>query len=163
MYNTTTFQGNIMIRTSENDPLRIAELPLGKGFVGLTLCPGKKDKEAMTGPCRRSLEADLQVIKDWGAGISAAYDRGYGDDELYADLVKCYLYGWGVEAKPAKASHMVDALHDEVRREGPQALYLLGLVYHEASLDRESGLKCLHKAAEKGHAAAVAFLKEYNA
>ena len=57
------------MRTSENDPLRIAELPLGKGLMGLTLCPGKKDMEAMTGPCWRSLEADLQVVKDWGAGI----------------------------------------------------------------------------------------------
>ena len=57
------------IRTSENDPLRIAELPLGKGLMGLTLCPGKKDEDAMYAPCWRDLEADLQVVKDWGAGI----------------------------------------------------------------------------------------------
>jgi protein-tyrosine phosphatase len=60
------------IHTSENSPLRIAELSLGKGRIGLTLCPGKKDKEAMTGPCWRSMSADLQVVKEWcaqGAGI----------------------------------------------------------------------------------------------
>lgn len=57
------------IRTSKNDPLRIAELPLGRGVMGLTICPGKKDKGAMHAPCWRDLELDLQAVKDWGAGI----------------------------------------------------------------------------------------------
>jgi ADP-ribosyl-[dinitrogen reductase] hydrolase len=56
------------ISTSENSPLLIAELPLGKGLMGLTLCPGKKDLEAWHGPCWRDLQADLKVVKDWGAG-----------------------------------------------------------------------------------------------
>jgi protein-tyrosine phosphatase len=57
------------MKTSENNPLRIAELPLGKGIIGMTLCPGKQDAAALYGPCERSLKLDLQVIKDWGAGV----------------------------------------------------------------------------------------------
>jgi ADP-ribosyl-[dinitrogen reductase] hydrolase len=54
------------MRTSRNDPLRIAEvsLPGHRGVIGLTLCPGKKD------PPRgwdRELEADLAAIRSWGA------------------------------------------------------------------------------------------------
>jgi protein-tyrosine phosphatase len=52
-----------------NDPLRIAELSLGRGYIGLTLCPGKQDAEARSGPCRRSLDVDLSVIKQWGAVV----------------------------------------------------------------------------------------------
>ncbi len=57
------------IRTSTNDPLRIAEIPLGKGRIGLTLCPGKIDEHALHTPCRRDPELDLQTVRDWGAGI----------------------------------------------------------------------------------------------
>jgi protein-tyrosine phosphatase len=58
-----------MVKTSENDPLRIAELPLGNGFIGLTICPGKHDKDAWSGPCARSLDTDLAAVKMWGAGV----------------------------------------------------------------------------------------------
>jgi protein-tyrosine phosphatase len=54
------------MRTSRNDPLRIAEVspPGQQGVIGITLCPGKKD------PPRgwdRDLEADLAAIRSWGA------------------------------------------------------------------------------------------------
>ncbi len=52
-------------RTSQDSPLRIAEIPLeaGQGRLGLTLCPGKKDG------CKwnRDLAEDLRTIRAWGA------------------------------------------------------------------------------------------------
>lgn len=53
--------------TSSNNPLRIASVTtLDGGRIGMTLCPGK------VGPGRhhiwdRSLKADLEVIRAWGA------------------------------------------------------------------------------------------------
>ena len=37
------------------------------GRVGLTLCPGKYDPWARSGPWERDLSLDLDVIRDWGA------------------------------------------------------------------------------------------------
>ena len=39
----------------------------GMGRIGITLCPGKTDRHAMTGPTKRDLAEDLDVIRDWGA------------------------------------------------------------------------------------------------
>jgi len=56
-------------RTSQSDPLRIdgvAAAP-APGVIGLTICPGKKDPHAMSGPWARDLDADLEAIRGWGA------------------------------------------------------------------------------------------------
>ncbi len=57
------------IRTSETDPLWVAELPVGSqgGRMGLTLCPGRQDPQAYGGEWRRSLAADLHQIRQWNA------------------------------------------------------------------------------------------------
>ena len=39
----------------------------GMGRIGITLCPGKNDPHAMTGPTKRDLTKDLDAIRDWGA------------------------------------------------------------------------------------------------
>ncbi|WP_440995910.1 cyclin-dependent kinase inhibitor 3 family protein [Arhodomonas sp. SL1] len=54
-------------RTSNNSPLRIAtvDTPHG-GVIGMTLCPGKQGA-GVSGTWARSLEADLAVVRDWGA------------------------------------------------------------------------------------------------
>ena len=56
----------MMIKTSRNSPLQIAEVLLGKdeGRLGLTLCPGKKDASRSWD---RDLKEDLRVIRVWGA------------------------------------------------------------------------------------------------
>ena len=41
---------NSKIRTSVNDPLRIGAVTAGKGQIGITLCPGKKDKAFLVLP-----------------------------------------------------------------------------------------------------------------
>ena len=54
------------LRTSRDSPLGIAELLLGpgEGRLGLTICPGKKDRSAHWD---RDLGEDLDLIRDWGA------------------------------------------------------------------------------------------------
>lgn len=53
--------------TSLNSPLRIAEIAFGAGRIGITICPGKIDALAMTGPCARDLTIDVGTIAAWGA------------------------------------------------------------------------------------------------
>ena len=55
--------------TSENNPLRIAEVRPrpDHGRVGITLCPGKKDDHGTSGRHDRSLAVDLDAVRDWGA------------------------------------------------------------------------------------------------
>jgi ADP-ribosyl-[dinitrogen reductase] hydrolase len=57
------------MKTSLNDdPLRIAQVsPRGaSGVIGLTLCPGKKDRER---GWDRDLDIDVAAIRDWGAEV----------------------------------------------------------------------------------------------
>ena len=58
------------MRTSQDSPLRIAEIPLGpgQGRLGLTLCPGKKDGYKWN----RDLDEDLRTIRAWGATTGPA-------------------------------------------------------------------------------------------
>lgn len=56
-------------RTSQNNPIRINAVRPGDGFgrIGITLCPGKKDPCAQSGPANRDLGQDLDAIQLWGA------------------------------------------------------------------------------------------------
>ena len=58
-----------MKRTSVTHPLEIAALSAGPSFgrVGITFCPGKYDRHAMSGYWDRDLSLDLDAIRDWGA------------------------------------------------------------------------------------------------
>ena len=61
--------GSKMKRTSLTHPLEIAALSAGPTFgrVGITFCPGKYDRHAMSGYWERDLSRDLDAIRDWGA------------------------------------------------------------------------------------------------
>ena len=58
-----------MKRTSLTHPLEIAAISAGPAFgrVGITFCPGKYDRHAMSGCWNRDLSLDLDAIRDWGA------------------------------------------------------------------------------------------------
>jgi ADP-ribosyl-[dinitrogen reductase] hydrolase len=58
-----------MTRTSITHPLQIATVSAGPGFgqIGITFCPGKYDRHAMTGTWDRDLALDLEAVHDWGA------------------------------------------------------------------------------------------------
>src|SRR5690242_18044735 len=58
-----------MPRTSLTHPLQIATVSAGSDFgrIGITFCPGKYDRQAMTGYWDRDLDLDLDAIRNWGA------------------------------------------------------------------------------------------------
>ena len=64
------------IRTSESDPLRIAELPVGAGFVGITLCPGKQGDSVFGAGWARDLASDLDGDPRLGRERGRHADRG---------------------------------------------------------------------------------------
>ena len=64
------------IRTSETDPLRIAELPVGGGVVGITLCPGKTGESVFGADWARDLATDIAAIRDVGRERRGHADRG---------------------------------------------------------------------------------------
>src|SRR5512143_172178 len=50
-----------------NEPLRIAEVPAGAGTIGVTFCPGKQGAGHGGTLHARSVEADVDAIRRWGA------------------------------------------------------------------------------------------------
>lgn len=69
------------MRTSITHPLEIAEIDTAPGYgrIGITFCPGKKQKHAATGSWDRDLGLDLDDISRWGA---AAVLTLLEDDEM---------------------------------------------------------------------------------
>jgi len=69
MGNLLRYEGVEMKMTSLTHPLKIATISagLGLGKVGITFCPGKYDRQAMSGYWDRDLEIDVDAIRDWGA------------------------------------------------------------------------------------------------
>lgn len=61
----------MVVRTSISHPLQIAEVTAHPdyGKIGITFCPGKHDRLAVTGIWARDLDLDLDVIKEWGANL----------------------------------------------------------------------------------------------
>ena len=59
------------MRTSYSHPLQIAAVQVGPdhGRIGITFCPGKKDRMSATGVWSRDLDVDLDVIQKWGARL----------------------------------------------------------------------------------------------
>ncbi len=57
------------IKTSDSDPIQINWLEIGTGWgqIGLTLCPGKKQTDGITGHWDRDLKTDLIDVRRWGA------------------------------------------------------------------------------------------------
>ena len=58
---------NRLKNTSISHPLRIDDLSLGNGRIGITLCPGKKGDSNYGAPWERDLDLDMEAIKSWGA------------------------------------------------------------------------------------------------
>lgn len=52
----------------QNTTLRITS-PRSLPGLGLSICPGKVDPYAGSGPCARDLREDVQAIRDWGAAM----------------------------------------------------------------------------------------------
>ncbi len=59
----------IIARTSISHPIRVDELPLFNGMLGLTFCPGKKGSSLSGAPWDRGIDADLCLLRAWGMGL----------------------------------------------------------------------------------------------
>ncbi|MDR0548814.1 MAG: hypothetical protein LBI10_05310 [Deltaproteobacteria bacterium] len=57
------------IKDSDNNPLRIDPVVFPPGQAGISICPGKYDDLARSGPCHRDVFKDLSLAKRWGAHI----------------------------------------------------------------------------------------------
>jgi ADP-ribosyl-[dinitrogen reductase] hydrolase len=59
------------MKTSQDYPLQIDSVPVpdSAGRIGMTFCPGKKQRGAMTGDWHRELSLDLDAIQAWGATV----------------------------------------------------------------------------------------------
>lgn len=88
-----------LARTSETHPLRIDALTLpGGGQIGITFCPGKHQRDAMTGRWARDLEADLKSIQIWGASVVITLIEDHEFAELsvqgLGDMVRALGMTW---------------------------------------------------------------------
>jgi ADP-ribosyl-[dinitrogen reductase] hydrolase len=59
------------MKTSTDHPLQIdsVSVPNSTGRIGMTFCPGKKQRNALTGDWHRDLAMDLEAIQAWGATV----------------------------------------------------------------------------------------------
>jgi len=65
--------------------LQIGTIPLSKGAIGLTFCPGKKQAGSLTGGWDRDIDADIKAILEWGADtvISLLEAHEYRELQVY--------------------------------------------------------------------------------
>ncbi|MDR1578596.1 MAG: hypothetical protein LBT86_10310 [Deltaproteobacteria bacterium] len=57
------------IKDSDNSPLRVDQVDFPTGQLGISICPGKYDDYARSGPCHRDARKDLTTAKNWGAKL----------------------------------------------------------------------------------------------
>jgi ADP-ribosyl-[dinitrogen reductase] hydrolase len=69
-------------KTSVTHPMRIDALPFGRGSIGLTFCPGKKQTNALSGIWHRDLELDLDAMAAWGCTEVITLIEPWEFDEL---------------------------------------------------------------------------------
>ena len=71
------------------------------GRIGITLCPGKTQRSAMSGPWKRDLTEDLDAIRDWGAvGVVTLVTR----EEM--ECLKVPSLGKGVRSRQMEWWHL---------------------------------------------------------
>ena len=79
-------------KTSGSHPINIAAVRALNGRIGITFCPGKKQRGAMSGDWDRDLDTDLMAIREWGA------------DHLITLIEDHEITALAVEALPCKAA-----------------------------------------------------------
>lgn len=55
------------LRTSITDPIQIATLSAGRGFIGVSFCPGKRSRSIEGFEWQRDLALDIDALSGWGA------------------------------------------------------------------------------------------------
>lgn len=82
----------------KNNPLRIDEVPLPSGTIGMTFCPGKKGPSQNGYYWDRSLTDDLEVIAQWNPDIVVTLLQPYEFELLevsdFPQRIKEYNFDW---------------------------------------------------------------------
>jgi ADP-ribosyl-[dinitrogen reductase] hydrolase len=92
------------VKTSDTHPLPLASvsIPDGEGRILFTMCPGKKQPNAATGPWDRDLDMDLDAAREAGAKTMVTLMEGH-------EITACALSSETIEA--ACASRNIVWLH----------------------------------------------------
>jgi len=138
-------------RTSQTHPLRIDDLPVANGRLGLTLCPGKRGDSVFGAPWARDLDTDLDAIRDWGADAVVTLIE---TDE--ATMLGVAGLGEGVTARGMAWHHLPVRDLDAPDDAGTEAWLALSPVLHRI-LER-SGRVLLHCRGGLGRAGTIAAL-----
>ena len=136
-------------RTSATHPLRIDSLPLLRGRLGLTLCPGKKQKFAVSGTWDRDLDTDLAAMRAWGATELVTLIEDHEFDELSVTALpeRAQAHGFHWHHLPIQDQRAPDA--------GFERLWLNTLPSLKGALERGEGV-VLHCKGGLGRAGTVA-------
>jgi ADP-ribosyl-[dinitrogen reductase] hydrolase len=73
-----------LVRTSITDPIRIDAVtaPCGSGQIGMTLCPGRRDRHSANGEWARDLDSDLDVVAAWKPDVLVTLLEHHEFEEL---------------------------------------------------------------------------------
>ena len=85
------------MRTSDTDPLRIADLPVAAGVIGVTLCPGQRGDRVFGVDWARDLAADVAAIRDWGASAVVTLIEEHEFEMLGVSALPLALRAAGIE------------------------------------------------------------------
>ena len=98
------------MRTSDTDPLRIADLPVGAGVIGVTLCPGKCGDSVFGAGWARDLATDIAAIREWGASAVVTLIEDQEFELLGVSALPLALRAAGIEWHhlPVKDVHAPD-------------------------------------------------------
>jgi protein-tyrosine phosphatase len=67
----------LFIESSANCPLQISSVSCGRGRIGITSCPGRKQPRPGSGtPYERDTRADIEVLARWGAKVLLSLMEG---------------------------------------------------------------------------------------
>lgn len=86
-----------MVRTSITNPMRIDDLPLGNGRLGITFCPGKKGDSVFGATWDRDLGLDMDAIKGWGASAVLSLIEDHEFEMLGVPKLGEAVKAWGVD------------------------------------------------------------------
>jgi protein-tyrosine phosphatase len=116
----------IKILTSLDAPLRIdvIVLPGTRGQIGMTFCPGKKDRGISGVTWDRDLDVDLDVIEHWGTEAVVTLLEDFEMEMLHITTLPALLLKRGIEWHhlPIRDVDIPDSLFEEKWLESGQRL-----------------------------------------
>lgn len=105
--------------TSLTHPLRIdAVAAPGGGLIGMTFCPGKKQRDAASGTWDRDLDLDLARIRDWGAVAVVTLMEAHELAKYQVERLGAAVEAFGLEW------HHLPIIDADVPREPFEALWV---------------------------------------